>query len=417
MVGFGAKPQRFLYLEVSLKRRRKDPLPREDYSYQRLREEREYGLYWYSWLWQILRPLLMVVCVVAIVMGVLSSAWGYIDRHYIAPVDVTNTSAVTFEVKSGNSLTRVAANLEAAGLVRNRSVFKYYADFLGCGQKIQAGTYTLNKAMSMHEIAELLTAGDGTPLVRNITIIEGWDVQQIAAYLKREGAIADEAAFLGLCRTGTQFSAYYYIADVLASANAGQRLYALEGYLSPNTYELYTSATAEEIIRKLLSQTEAVFKESWHERAEELGMTMDQVITLASMIEKEAKQADFARVSAVFHNRLQAGMTLGSDVTVKYVTGTTRMSLTNSDLAVNSLYNTYQHTGLPLGPICNPSAAAIEAALYPDSVFVAENYLYFCSKDPDTGELYFSKTLAEHEAAVRIYAPLWQAYDQKTGAE
>ncbi|MBQ7455605.1 MAG: endolytic transglycosylase MltG, partial [Clostridia bacterium] len=348
---------------------------------------------------------------------VLSVIWGHIDRNYIAPVDSQNTAPIVFEVKSGTSLSRVAANLEAAGLIRNRSVFKYYADFLGYGQKIQAGTYTLNKAMSMREIADQLTAGDGTPLVRNITIIEGWTVEQIAAYLKREGVIADEQAFLELCRTGTQFAAYYYIADVLATPRAQERFYALEGYLSPNTYEIYTSATPEEIIKKLLSQTEAVFRESWHDRAEALGMTMDQVITLASMIEKEAKPADFARVSAVFHGRLRKGMTLGSDVTVKYATGTTRMSLNSGDLNTNSPYNTYLYTGLPLGPICNPSAAAIEAALYPDEDFLAAGYLYFCSKDPDTGELYFSRTLAEHEAAVSIYAPLWQAYDQKTGAQ
>ena len=311
----------------------------------------------------------------------------------------------------------MANNLEAAGLVRNRSVFKYYADFLGYGQKIQAGTYTLSPSMTLREIAEQLTRGDGTPLVRKITIIEGWTVQSIAAYLKREGVISDEEQFLSLCRTGEQFSAYYYIADVRASANFSQRIYALEGYLSPNTYEIYTSATPEEIIKKLLSQTEAVFRDEWHDRADALGMTMDQVITLASLIEKEAKQADFARVSAVFHNRLKINMALGSDVTIKYVTGTERMSLNNSDLSVDSPYNTYRNKGLPPGPICNPSAAAIEAALYPDETFTAQNYLYFCSKDPATGELYFSRTLEEHEAAVKIYAPLWQAYDEKTGAK
>ena len=253
--------------------------------------------------------------------------------------------------------------------------------------------------------------------MRKITIIEGWTVQSIAAYLKREGVISDEEQFLSLCRTGEQFSAYYYIADVRASANFSQRIYALEGYLSPNTYEIYTSATPEEIIKKLLSQTEAVFRDEWHDRADELGMTMDQVITLASLIEKEAKQADFARVSAVFHNRLKINMALGSDVTIKYVTGTERMSLNNSDLSVDSPYNTYRNKGLPPGPICNPSAAAIEAVLYPDETFTAQNYLYFCSKDPATGELYFSRTLEEHEAAVKIYAPLWQAYDEKTGAK
>jgi len=403
--------------EAVLKKKASFREPVKEYSYEQLREERQYGLFWYSWLWRVLRPVVVAICVAALVMGIVSMAWHYIDRHYVAPMEPGNQTPITFEVTGGSSLTRVANNLEAAGLVRNRSVFKYYADFMGFGQKIQAGTYTLNRSMTMSEIAEQLTRGDGIPLVRTITVIEGWTVENIAAYLAREGAISDEAAFLELCRSGQQFSAYYYIADVLSSPGAQSRRYALEGYLSPNTYEVYTAASPEEIIRKLLSQTEAVFKDAWHERADELGMTMDQVITLASMIEKEGKQGDFARVSAVFHNRLNSGMTLGSDVTVKYATGTNRMSLTNSDLAVNSPYNTYQHTGLPVGPICNPSAAAIEAALYPDADFVAQRYLYFCSKDPDTGELYFSRTLEEHEAAVRIYAPLWQAYDQRTGAQ
>ena len=146
-------------------------------------------------------------------------------------------------------------------------------------------------------------------------------------------------------------------------------------------------------------------------------MTMDQVLTLASMIEKEAKTADFARVSGIFHNRLKQNMRLGSDVTIKYVTGTTRMALGGSDLQVDSPYNTYQRQGLPIGPICGPSPGAIQAALYPDEAFMAEGYLYFCSKDPDTGELYFSKTLEEHEQAVRVYAPLWEAYDKRTGAQ
>lgn len=400
-----------------MKKRQRRQEPQEEYSYEQLREEREYGLFWYSWLWNILRPILVILCVMVIVVGIFATGWHFISARYVDPVDASSTAAVTFEVKSGSSLTRVANNLEAAGLVRNRSVFKYYADFLGYGQKIQAGTYTLSPSMTLREIAEQLTRGDGTPLVRRITIIEGWTVQNIAAYLKREGVISDEEQFLSLCRTGEQFSAYYYIADVRASANFSQRIYALEGYLSPNTYEIYTSATPEEIIKKLLSQTEAVFRDEWHDRADALGMTMDQVITLASLIEKEAKQADFARVSAVFHNRLKINMALGSDVTIKYVTGTERMSLNNSDLSVDSPYNTYRNKGLPPGPVCNPSAAAIEAALYPDETFTAQNYLYFCSKDPATGELYFSRTLEEHEAAVKIYAPLWQAYDEKTGAK
>ena len=237
----------------------------------------------------------------------------------------------------------------------------------------------------------------------------------MADYFKSQGIIEDTESFLALCRTGTDYAAYYYIADVLKTGDVGNRLYALEGYLAPDTYEIYTNATPADIIKKLLSQTEAVFKSEYHDRAAELGMTMDEVITLASMIEKEAKTGDFARVSAVFHNRLRTNMTLGSDVTITYVSGVKRMSLTNEDLQVNSPYNTYQYKGLPLGPICSPSAGAIHAALYPDEQFIADSYLYFCSKDPNTGELHFSRTLEEHNMAVSIYAPLWQAYDKEQG--
>ena len=387
----------------------------QDYTPEKLRKEREYGLFWYSWLWNILRPVMLALCVLLVVAGVTMAGWNWVDRHFFAPVDGSDHTETLFVVSSGNSLTRVANNLENAGLIQNRTVFKYYADFLGYGQKIQAGEYKVSRSMSMRDIMELLTTGDGNPITRNITIIPGWTVRDIAAYLKEQGAIDDENAFLEMCRTGQNFSAYYYVADVLSSPNAFSRLFALEGYLAPDTYEVYTNATPEDIIKKLLSQTEAVFKTEYHDRAEQLGMTMDQIITMASMIEKEAKNADFAKVSAVFHGRLRRNMTLGSDVTVKYATGVKRMALSSADLAVNSPYNTYLYSGLPLGPICSPSAAAIQAALYPDEQFMAEGYLYFCSKDPNTGELHFSRTLEEHELAVSIYAPLWQAFDREKG--
>ena len=168
-------------------------------------------------------------------------------------------------------------------------------------------------------------------------------------------------------------------------------------------------------LAETVAGSEEAFVERMNQRAAELGMTMDQTLTLASMIEKEAKKADFAKVSAVFHNRLNSGMKLQSDPTIHYVTGQRRMALRSSDLQVDSPYNTYIVSGLPLGPICNPSPEAIYAALYPDESYVAEKYLYFCSKDPNTGELYFSKTLEEHNQAVSIYSPLWQAYDQERG--
>ncbi|MGI6687201.1 MAG: endolytic transglycosylase MltG [Christensenellales bacterium] len=388
----------------------------EEYTPERLLEERRYGLFWYSWLWHLLRPVMIFACSVLLLVGVISFAWGKVSGVFVDPVDSRDNAPITFEIKSGDSLNRVANNLQGMNLVRNRTVFKYYADFMGFGQKIQAGSYTLNRSMTISQIADQLTRGDGKPIVRNITVIPGWTVEGIADYLFKD-APEDKAAFLEMCRSGQQFADYYYINDVLVTGTAPQRKYVLEGYLAADTYEVYTDAKPEDIIKKLLSQTGAVFKEGYQARAQELSMTMDQVLTLASIIEKEAKTADFARVSGIFHNRLKKNMRLGSDVTIKYVTGTTRMALGKSDLSIDSPYNTYQRQGLPIGPICAPSPGAVQAALYPDEAFMAEGYLYFCSKDPDTGELYFSKTLEEHEQAVRVYAPLWEAYDKRTNAQ
>ena len=390
---------------------------KRDYTYRSMRDEREYGPYWYSALWRLIRPILVFAGAMIVVIGVLYGVWNKVYEEFLAPADVDNQQEIAFSVESGQSLSSVANKLEAAGLIRNHTVFKYYCDFAGIGQKIQVGAYMLKPSMTMSEIADQLTRGDGNPIVRNITMIPGWTIEDFAADLVKNGILADSAEFLELCRTGEKFKDYYYIADVLASGTASQRRYVLEGYLSANTYEVYVTATAEDIIRRLLSQTERAFPADYQERAEELGYTMDQMLTLASLIEKEAKNADFTKVSAVFHNRLREGMKLQSDVTIHYLTGVRKMNLKNSDMDINSPYNTYKITGLPLGPICSPSQAAITAALYPDEGYVAEKYLYFCAKDPDTGELHFSRTLQEHEQAVNIYAPLWDAYDQSRGIQ
>lgn len=387
-----------------------------DYTYDSLHEERKYGLYWYSWLWHFLRPWLILLTSALIVAGIISYGWRVISRSYVDPVSPGDDREVTFVVSAGESLSRVASNLQSQNLIRNRSVFKYYADFMGFGQKIQSGEYQLKRSMTISAIADILTEGDGKPIVRNITVIPGWTVEDIAAYLVKEKVLANPNDFLARCKAGTEYNAYYYISDVLSSGSAGRRRFVLEGYLAANTYEIYTNATEDDIIRKLLGQTEAQYKEVYHQRAQELGMSMDQALTLASLIEKEAKTADFKRVSAIFHSRLKQNIALGSDVTIKYALGLRRMVLTAEDLRLDSPFNSYTHKGLPPGPICAPSPAAVEAALYPDQDFMNEGYLYFCSKNPDTGELHFSKTLAEHEQAVSIYAPLWEAFDRKSNA-
>ena len=390
---------------------------KRDYTYRSMRDEREYGPYWYSALWRIIRPILVFAGAMIVVIGVLYGVWNKVYDEFLAPADSESQMEIAFSVESGQSLTRVANNLEEAGLIRNHTVFKYYCDFAGMGQKIQVGSYLLKPSMTMSEIADQLTRGDGNPIVRNITMIPGWTIEDFANDLVSKGVLTDSAEFLALCRTGEKFSDYYYIADVLATRTVSQRRYVLEGYLSANTYEVYVTATPEEIIRRLLSQTERAFPADYQERAAELGYTMDQMLTLASLIEKEAKNSDFTKVSAVFHNRLDAGMPLQSDVTIHYLTGVRKMNLRDSDMNIDSPYNTYKNAGLPLGPICNPSQAAINAALYPDETYRAERYLYFCAKDPESGELHFSRTLQEHEQAVSIYAPLWAAYDQSRGIQ
>jgi UPF0755 protein len=364
-------------------------------------------------LWKIIRSVLMFFCALLLLYGILSFAVSSIKEKWVNPVDVSDNREVSFVVNSGDSLSRVSNNLEKQKLIRSSSFFKYFADFKGFGQKIQAGEYKLKRSMTLDEILDSLSSGDGKPIVRDITVIPGWTIEDIANYLVKEGVIASSDTFLSLCKAGEKFNAYYYVHDVLSSPDKHLRKYALEGYLAPDTYEIYTNASEEDIIKKLVSQTEAVYPADYHERAEELKMSMDDIFTLASLIEKEAKTADFARVSAVFHNRLKQNISLGSDVTIKYVLGTKRMVLSNEDINIDSPYNSYKHKGLPPGPICNPSANAIRAALYPDEQFLKDNMLYFCSKNPDTGELHFSKTLKEHEQAVKIYLPLWQAFDDK----
>lgn len=387
----------------------------QDYDYHSIHEEREYGFFWYDWLWRLIRPVLVFAASLTIVCGILLTVWDRVDAQFFAPVDADDTSVVTFTVASGSSLTRVSNELANAGLINNKTVFKYLTDFMGMGQKIQSGEYALSKSMSMMEIMDQLTTGDGKPITRTITVIPGWTIEDIAERFWADGVISSKEEFLSLCKSGESYKDYYYINDVLESPNASQRKYVLEGYLSPNTYEIYTSASANDIIKKLLAQTEAAYPATFEERAQELGMTMDEILTLASMIEREGKADEFARVSAVFHNRLEKGIALGSDVTIQYATNSEKMALTNSELSVNSLYNTYKNKGLPLGPICNPSTDAIVAALYPDEQFRAQNYLYFCSTDPNGGGLHFSKTQEEHDKAVALYRPLWEEYDKSRG--
>lgn len=387
---------------------------RKKYDFNELKKEREYGFYWYSVIWRILRPVLILLISLIVAIGIVGVLYSKVYDEYIAPINLKDKAEILFTVENGTSLSKVSKNLEKQGLVRNSHVFKYFADFIGLGQKIQSGDYILNKSMTIDQIANTLTSGDGKPITFKLTIIPGQNIEDIATSLFEQSIIKSKEEFLELCKTGIEYQNYYFIDDLIKNSSA-KRKYLLEGYLAANTYDFYTNTSEKNIISKLLTQTDKMFTSAYYDRAKEIGMSMDEVLTLASIIEKEAKTADFTKVSAIFHNRLKKGMKLQSDVTVHYVTNVRRMLLSKNDTNINSPYNTYLVKGLPPGPICAPSPNAVYAALFPDENFIKEEYLYFCSTNPDTGELYFSKTLKEHEKAVETYAPLWREFDKKRG--
>lgn len=363
--------------------------------------------------WQILRPFTIFLCACVLTAGILSTAWKYVYSNYVMPPDPEDTTEVEFVVKRGSSVSGIARQLKEADLVRNKGVFQYLSELIGKGHQLKAGTYTLSRSMTLTQIIDTLAQGDGGTDVMKFTIVEGLSVEGIAQSLVDQKVFTSADRFLELCRSGEGIKEQYsFIADVANQGDEG-RIYLLEGYLYPDTYEIYVGSSEETVIGKMLDRMNVIYGAGYTSRAEELNMSMDQVITLASIIEKEGKHDTFDKVSAVFHNRLDQKMALGSDVTVQYALGVKRLVLTQSELGVDSPYNTYTHTGLPVGAICSPGDAAIEAALYPDSDYVDEGYLYFTLTDPETGELAFSKTLEEHNALVEQYRPLWQAYDQK----
>lgn len=411
---------------------RREAYTMEKYDTRALHEEREYGLFWYAWLWKILRPVLIFMCSVLIVIGMVTVAWNKVYDNFLAPMDTMSAELVTFEVESGSTVSGIAEQLVEAKLLRNESVFKYLVQFEGLTNSLSYGTYKLSPGMSVSEIIDELTSGSQTN-ERVITIIPGWTCEDIAEYLVGIGALENEQEFLALCNDVDRFSGFSYALRAAKDADALEgRKYALEGYLAPDTYRIFLSATPESILNTLLTQNNKVVDQVFYTDttdyyADEEGgihevetfdsaLTMDETIILASMIEKEASnEIDYARVSAVFHNRLKMGWKLESDPTATYLSGESKLALSSSDISAANGYNTYYVDGLPVGPICNPSTAALKAAMNPDMEYIEEGYLYFCATEPTSGMLAFAKTKEEHEANVAKYRPLWEEYDLLNG--
>ena len=400
------------------------------YTRKTVYQDREYGIFWYAWLWQLLRPVLIFACSLLIVVGIAATGWDRFYNGFIAAPDAEDATSVKFTISSGESISKIGSHLEEQEIIRSSSLFKYYIQFYGLTNQIQSGVYYISRDMNLFDVADTLASGKATN-ERTIRIIPGWTCEDIADYLTDAGALTDREQFLSACRDYRSFLGYSLaLYDASAKADLDRRAYPLEGYLAPDTYRVYLNADASSIVKTLLRQTDVVYNALFsHETTyDENGnivseaamagtdlvkLTDDQAFILASIIEKEATTAeDKKRVSAVFYNRLAAGMRLKSDPTATYLTGNTRIALTEADVSVNTAYNTYVIDGLPVGPICNPSRSALEAALNPDETFLSENYLYFCAAEPGSGRLVFAKTNEEHEANVAKYRPLWEEYDR-----
>ena len=380
--------------------------PRNRYSYSK----REVSFA----IWKFIRSILIVVAACLLVLSTLYFSVDYFLNNYWLPTSEYDSTPVTIEIPKGTSVSSIAQIMFDNGLVNDAKVFEYYIDFSGYGKKMQAGTYTMDKTMSMQEIMIQLAEGTGPIHVTEFLIIEGSSISTTADKLLADGVINDIDTFIAAASNIEEYSSYDFISQVSLLDNP-ERPYLLEGYLYPAKYEIYVGSSEETIIKKMLTKFSDVFNEKRLARAQELGMSIDQVVILASIIEKEARPDDFAKVSAIFYNRIALDMQLGSCATVQYILGTNKLHLSTEDISIDSLYNTYIYAGLPAGPICSPSEKAIDAALYPDEEFMSDGYLYFATKDPESGELAFSKTLDEHNAIVDQYSELWDEYDQANG--
>lgn len=365
--------------------------------------------------WRSIRPAVVLGVSLIVVFFVARATVNYVLSNYIEPVDRNDATPIEVTIPASSSASSIARILYGAcgydqeGLISSTAAFKVYVDFVGKANSLQAGTYVLSKNMSVKQIVEELCEGNPPRATVKFTVPEGYTVAGIAKVLLEKGLITSESAFLDAAKTGEAYANFAFISNAAATENAVSRAYLLEGYLFPDTYEVYADASVETIIIKMLNRFNDVFSDEYLARAQELGMTMDQVVTLASLIEREAQAPDdFAKVSAVFHNRLNSDMPLQSCASLSYVLGITKYTFTDAERASDSLYNTYKYNGLPLGPVSNPGKAAIEAALYPNEQYVSEGYLYFCNQNPaETHELIFAKTYEEHQENVRKFQQYW----------
>ena len=291
--------------------------------------------------------------------------------------------SVEINIPKGTSLSEIGNILQEKNVINNKRTFTMAVKTLGHEKNIPAGTYTLRNARSNRGIIQQLVYG--APSLKNVTVLEGWTMDNIAEALEQRIGINNKK-FLRLCKDQKLVKLFELDGN------------SFEGYLFPDTYYFAEGLDAIVVLNKMVNEFKENMTLSMKVRAEELGMSQLEIITLASIIEGEAIYDDErATISAVYHNRLEKGMRLQADPTIQYIIEGGPRRLLNEDLKIESEYNTYLNSGLPPGPINNPGKESIIAALYP----AVNDYIYFVARGD--GYHTFSKTKKEHNRAKRRF--------------
>jgi UPF0755 protein len=316
---------------------------------------------------------------VAAIIAVLGfAAWVTKDIQARGPATGERVRVV---VDEGAGFAAVVRDLEARGLVRRAWTLKLFARVTGEDRRVQRGTYEFAKGTPSVDILRAMVHGDVLAFL--VTVPEGFNVWQVAGAFDSAG-VDSSALFATVTDQG--------LARELEIPGA-----SLEGYLFPDTYRVPFGSTPRQVAEHMVARARDAWDDDHERRARELGMSRHEVITLASIVEAEARVAEERpTIAAVYHNRLKKGMRLEADPTVAYAMGGFRGRLYYKDLEIDSPYNTYRRVGLPPGPICNPGRASVEAALHPADGVTA---LYFVARGD--GRHVFSTTLRDHNAAVR----------------
>lgn len=326
----------------------------------------------------------LCIMIIFIIVIILSFIIYYINN--ILTVSINNPKDISLEIPVGSSPNKIAAILKEKGLIRNEIIFKIALKKNNDEDKLKAGYFTLNTGMSLKEIIAEISKGGENKNVQIFTIPEGYELRHISEKLSDEGLV-DKDEFLKLTSDKKYFEDKF---SFLKELNEGQ---SLEGFLFPSTYEVYTNSNEKQIIEKMLLQFEQIYKKDIKENMNKMDLSLNEVVTLASIIEREAKRDDERElISAVFLNRLKIDKPLESCATVQYALGERKEVLDSKDTEIQSEYNTYIHTGLPPTPIATPGEKSLVAAVNPADV----DYLYFRTKEDGTGAHTFTKTYEEH---------------------